>query len=161
MALLLLAAVFEGFARTYYLAGVFHAPVAESHHPPARSGLHLLDLIACEPDLTGTLMVFAFRTRFNPTAHKRLILLARNALLIAAIARWPLTLVHRNSITAGRVSYVFLLMLVLYDLWSRRKLHRATTWAGAFLVAVQQLAIPIGRSARWHAFAGWVQSAVG
>jgi len=27
MALLLLAAVFEGFARTYYLAGVFHAPL--------------------------------------------------------------------------------------------------------------------------------------
>jgi hypothetical protein len=52
-------------------------------------------------------------------------------------------------------------MLVLYDLWSMHKLHRATVLAGAFLVAVQQLAIPIGRSAPWHAFAGWVQSAVG
>jgi hypothetical protein len=49
-------------------------------------------------------------------------------------------------------------MLVAYDLWSTRKLQRTTLWAGAFLVAVEQMALPIGRTAAWHAFAGWVQS---
>jgi FtsH-binding integral membrane protein len=129
--------------------------------PPGRDPRSFYAIPLANMVVFGTLIVFAFRARFNPTAHKRLILLATNALLIAAIARWPLTLVHRNSIMAGRVSYIFLLMLVLYDWWSVRKLHRATMWAGAFLVTVQQLAIPIGRSAPWHAFAGWVKSAAG
>ena len=220
VAVLMLATVFVGFAPTYYLAGIFQAPLPNRlihihgaafsawmlllivqtslvsagrvaihrrlgiagmilaclmvvvgvmaatdtlirQGPPGRDPRSFYAIPLANMVVFGTLIVFAFRARFNPTAHKRLILLATNALLIAAIARWPLTLVHRNSIMAGRVSYLFLLMLVLYDLWSMRKLHRATLWAGAFLVAVQQLAIPIGRSAPWRAFAGWVQSAVG
>jgi hypothetical protein len=77
--------------------------------------------------------------------------------MIAAIARWPIWS-HRDPITATLASYVFLLILVAYDLWSTRKLHRATIWAGAFLIFVQQIRIPIGRTAAWHSFATWVQS---
>jgi hypothetical protein len=46
---------------------------------------------------------------------------------------------------------------VVYDLWSTRKVHRATLWAGAFLVLVSQVGLPIGKTAAWHAFASWVQ----
>jgi hypothetical protein len=81
------------------------------------------------------------------------------ALLIAAIARWPFAIVHRNPIMGALFSYTFLLILVGYDLWSARKVYRATLWAGAFLIFVQQIRIPIGKSAAWHAFASWVQSA--
>jgi hypothetical protein len=49
-------------------------------------------------------------------------------------------------------------MLVAYDLWSTRKIHRATLWAGAFLIFVQQIRLPIGKTAAWHALAAWVQS---
>ena len=49
-------------------------------------------------------------------------------------------------------------ILVAYDLWSTRKVHRATIWAGAFLIFVQQIRIPIGRTATWHAFATWIQT---
>jgi hypothetical protein len=78
--------------------------------------------------------------------------------MIAAIGRWPFSLVHRNAIMAGMCSYIFLLMLAAYDLWSTRKVHRATLWAGAFLIVVQMIRIPIGKTAAWHTFASWIQS---
>jgi FtsH-binding integral membrane protein len=105
----------------------------------------------------ATLIFFAFRARSNPPAHKRLIFVGTVALMIAAIARWPF-LGQRNPITAALLSYVFLLLLVSYDLWSTRRIHRATIWASAFLIFVQQIRIPIGKTAAWHAFATWVQS---
>src|SRR3979490_3037697 len=198
MALLLLATVFVGFARTYYLAGVFHAPLPSPiiHlHGAAFSCWILLlvaqaslvsagrvdihrrlgiagVLLACLMAILGvladtdslvreagpagrdpkffyiipltdmlifaTLVFFAFRARSNPPAHKRLILVATVALMIAAIARWPLALVHRNPIRAALLSYLLLLILVVYDFWCTRKVHRTTLWAGAFLIIVQQ-----------------------
>jgi len=48
--------------------------------------------------------------------------------------------------------------LAAYDVWSTRKLHRATLWAGTFLILVQQIRLPIGKTAAWHALAAWVQS---
>ena len=52
---------------------------------------------------------------------------------------------------------IFLLLLVAYDLWSLRKVHPATLWAGIFMIVVQQIRIPIGMSAPWHHFAAWAQ----
>jgi FtsH-binding integral membrane protein len=218
MALLLLATVFVGFAPTYYLAGVFRAPLpspiihvhgalfscwvlllvaqtmlVSSHRvhihrrlgiagftlacvmvivgvwaatdmlvrngPPGRDARAFYAIPLSDMVIFATLIFFAFRARSNPTAHKRIILVATIALMIAAIARWPLAYVHRNAHHASLVSYIFVVMLVLYDLWSTHKIHRATVAAGAFLVFVQQIAGPIGRTAAWHAFAAWVQSA--
>ena len=218
MALLILATVFVGFARTYYLAGVFHAPLPSliihlhgaafscwilllvtqaSLVAAGRVDIHrrlgivgfllaclmvILGVLAATDSLVreagpvgrdpkffyiipltdmvifAVLVFFAFRARSNPPAHKRLILVATVALMIAAIARWPLALVHRNAIRAALLSYLFLLILAAYDFWSTRKVHRATLLAGAFLIIVQQIRIPIGKTAAWHAFASWAQS---
>jgi FtsH-binding integral membrane protein len=106
----------------------------------------------------AVLVFFALRARFNPAAHKRIILVATTGLLIAAIARWPLAMVHRKPLMAALLSYIFLLILAGYDLWSTRKVHHATIWASAFLIFVQQIRLPIGQTAAWHAFATWVQS---
>lgn len=217
IALLMLATVFVGFARTYYLAGVFGAPLPSliihlhgaafscwilllvtqtSLVSAGRIDIHrrlgiggfllaclmvILGVMAATDSLIrnagpagrdpkffyiipltdmlifGTLIFFAFRSRSDSAAHKRLIMVATTALLIAAIARWPF-LGQRNPIKAALLSYFFLLLLVAYDLWSTRRVHRATIWAGAFLIFIQQIRIPIGRSAVWHEFAGWVQS---
>jgi FtsH-binding integral membrane protein len=208
-----------GFARTYYLAGVFRAPlpslIVHLHGAAFSCWILLLVtqaslvsagrvdihrrlgiagfLLACLMIILGvlaatgslvrhggppgqdpkffyiipltdmlifaTLVFFAFRARSNPPAHKRLILVATVALMIAAIARWPLAIIDRNPPVMGALfSYFFLLILVAYDLWSTRKIHRATLWAGAFLIIVQQIRIPIGKTAAWHAFATWAQS---
>jgi len=51
-----------------------------------------------------------------------------------------------------------LLLLAAYDLWSSRKIHRATFWGSAFLIFMGQMSRFIGPTASWHAFAHWVQS---
>jgi FtsH-binding integral membrane protein len=106
----------------------------------------------------GTLIFFAFRVRHDPSAHKRIIYIAPVGVLIAAIARFPLSWLFHNAVHAAIASYAFLLLLAAYDVWSTRKLYPATFWAGTFLVFVQQIRWPIGETAAWQAFAAWVQS---
>ena len=106
----------------------------------------------------ATLILFAFRLRRDSSSHKRIIYVATTGLLIAAIARWPLPFVHRNAPMASLASYIFLILLAGYDWWSLRKVHRATLWAGAFLIFVQNVRIPIAKTAAWHHFAAWMQS---
>jgi hypothetical protein len=112
----------------------------------------------------AVLIVFAYRARFDSAAHKRLIIVASTALMAAPIARWHLhgflqTRAFGVSATmAERLSYIFLLLLIAYDLWAMRRIHRATVWAGAFLIIFQQSALYFGRTWVWHAFAGWVQT---
>jgi hypothetical protein len=217
MALLMLATVFVGFARTYYLAGVFHAPLpsliihlhgavfscwilllvtqaslvsagcVDIHRRLGIAGMLLACLMVIVGVLAATdllvrggpagrdpqsfyivpmsdmlvfamLISFAFSARSNPPVHKRLILVATTALLTAAIVRWPLVIVHRKVPTAALFADIFLLILAAYDLWSTRKVYRVTLWAGAFLIFVQQIRVPIGKTAAWHAFASWVLS---
>jgi hypothetical protein len=218
VALLMLATVFLGFAQTYYLAGVFRAPLPSliihlhgaafsawilllvtqtSLVAAGRVDLHrrlgiagfllaclmvVLGVLAATDSLVreagpagrdpkffyiiplsailifGVLIFFAYRFRANSPAHKRLVLIATTALLVAAVARWPVAAINRNAPRATLVSFVFLLMLVVYDLWTLRKIHRATLWAGAFLIVVSFARIPIGKTAVWHSFAGWVQA---
>jgi len=216
MSLLLLATVFVGFAPTYYMAGVFHAPLpsliihlhgaafscwilllvaqtslvsagrVDIHRrlgiagfllaclmvilgvmaatdtlmrnasPPGRDPRSFYIVPMTDMVVFATLIFFAFRARSKPAEHKRLILVATIGLSIAAIARWPL--VHRNPGEAALLSYVFLIFMVAYDLWSTHKVHRATIWAGALLVLVQQIRPYLGHTAAWHSLAGWVQS---
>lgn len=220
MALLILASVFLGFARSYYLAGIFHAPLpslivhihgavfstwilllitqtslvsagrVDIHRRLGIAGFFLACLMIVLGVLAATdalarpntpsgldvktfyiipmtdmlifavLMFFAFRYRVNPAAHKRIILVATIGIMIAAIARWPFVMVYRKPLVAALLSYIFLLILVLYDLLSTRKIHRATLWASAFLALVQQVRFPFGQTAAWHAFATWAQGLV-
>lgn len=218
MALLLLVTVFVGFARTYYLAGVFHAPLpsiiihlhgaaftcwilllvtqtslvsagrVDIHRRLGIAGFLLaclmvvLGVLAASDSLahrvspTGldpkvfyvvpmtdmlifsVLIACAFRFRFNAAAHKRLILIATISLMIAAIARWPIAFSHRNPFRAALISWVFLLLLIAYDLWSTRKVHRATIYATVFLIIVQLIRFPLAHTHAWQSFAAWAQS---
>lgn len=219
-ALLMLLTVFAGFARTYFLAGMFRAPlpsliihvhgaafsawilllVAQTSLVLAgRVGIHrrlgtagfllgglmvILGVLAATDALArggvpgrdprvfyivpltdmlifATLLPFAFRARFDPPAHKRLIYIATTGLLTAAIARLPMAFSYRKAPVAALLSYGFLLLLMAYDLWSTRKVHRATLRAGGFLILLQQLRTPLATTGPWLAFAAWVQSLVG
>jgi hypothetical protein len=216
MAILLLGTVFLGFAKTYYLAGMFRAtlPSLVIHiHGAAFSSWILLLIVqtslvsagrvdihrrlgvvgfglAClmvvlgsmaatdllrrdgaalganaktfyasslgDMVIFGTLVYFAFRDRFNPASHKRLILIATIALMAAAINRWPFAIIQQSPFLIMGINDAFLLLLVLYDLWSTHKVHRSTIWGGLFLIIVQQLELPIGSTAVWQNFATWV-----
>jgi hypothetical protein len=114
------------------------------------------------------LIVFAYRARFDSAAHKRLIIVASTALLTAPIARWHLHWsIGRQRVFGVRhpaaelISYTFILFLIAYDIWATRRIHRATVWAGAFLIGLQLIAPFFGRTAVWHAFAAKVQHFAG
>jgi hypothetical protein len=106
----------------------------------------------------ATLIFFAYRARFDPAAHKRLILIATISLLDAPTGRPPFTVITARPFFDSTFVYIFLLLLVAYDLWSMRKVHRATLWAAAFVVVVGQLRVPIGSTAVFHTFATWAQN---
>jgi hypothetical protein len=220
MALVMLVTVLVGFAHTYYLAGLFRAPLpsriihihgavfscwilllvaqtslvsagrVDIHRRLGVAGFFLgclmivLGLVAAtdalargaptgrDPQmfyiigLTDILLFavplyFAFRARLEPPAHKRFIYIATIALLTPAIARLPFAFVFRKSPVVALLADSFLLVLIGYDLWSTRRVHRATLWAGAFLVLVLHIRFPLGKTAAWHAFAAWVQHLVG
>jgi hypothetical protein len=220
VAALILAAVFLGFARTYYLAGVFRAPLPNllvhihgavfslwillliaqtSFIASGRVDIHrrvglfgfglaclmvLLGLMAATDNLArhfapgeagagvkafyavpvgdmlvfSTLIYFGFRERFNPAAHKRLMLVATITLLDAAFVRWPIPATWWDLRIAEVCCYALLLLLMCYDLWSAGKLHRATLWASVLLIVVQQVRMPIGRTFLWQSLATWAQN---
>jgi FtsH-binding integral membrane protein len=220
MALLILTTVFIGFARTYFLAGVFRAPLpsviihihgaafscwillliaqvslvsagrVDVHRRLGVAGFGLaclmvmLGVLAATNSLSrgfappgsgmdprtfyaipladmlvfATLVLFAYRARFNPSAHKRLILIATITLMDAPTGRPPFTVITAHPFLDGAFTWLFLVLLVGYDLWSTHRIHRATIGAGLFMLIVQQLRFPIGNTAAWHAFATWVQS---
>jgi hypothetical protein len=109
--------------------------------------------------LFGALIFFAYRARSRPASHKRLILIATLALLDAGVARWPFAFIRHHGLWLAELcTSAFLLPLVAYDLWTTRKIHRVTIWAGAALILLQQLRPFIGATAPWHAFAAWAQN---
>ena len=222
MAVIILATVFIGFARSYYLAGVFHAPLpnllVHIHGAVFTSWIVLLitqtslvaggrvDLhrrlgllgfaVACLMVILGimvatdsmarhfapgkvgvsqkafyavpiadmaafaTLIYFGFRERVNPAAHKRLMLIATIMITDAAFIRWPIPVVWWNLQTAQICCYALLLLLAGYDLWSTKKIHRATLWGSVLVVVLQQMRAPVGHTALWQSFAAWVLNLV-
>lgn len=219
MAVLILATTAVGFSRTYYLNGLFYAPlpspiihlhavvftiwillyvVQSALVPLGRVAAHRklgmaafgfagltavvgvisgVDMLVRNDDFGtgigaktfsvipfGTMAIFAplmlgaFLARRTPAVHKRLILIANIALTFAPVARYPLSyllgLAHSDQI----FQWFFLAMLVVYDLFSQHKIHKATWVAGTFLVVTLHFLFPIGMTGGWIAFAGWTQS---
>jgi hypothetical protein len=213
MALLILVTVFVGFARTYYLAGLFRAPLpslvvhlhgaafscwivllivqtsliaarrVDIHRRLGIAGFTLACLMVvlgiwvnnralardtAPPDadranlyflgmalifVFGVLMLFAFHSRSTPAVHKRLIFIATVALLPAATGRLPLAFVSGGIRNPSFLSYMFLLLLVVYDLWSIGKVHRATLAAAIFLIFTEQITMTVGHTASAQSFA--------
>jgi hypothetical protein len=215
MALLILGSVLLGFGRSYYFAGVFHAPlpnplvhlhaavfsawillliVQTSLVSAGRLDLHrrlgifgaalagamvvLAFLVATDSLARGftppgspfdpksfysiplfetavfcVLMIWALRARGDGPAHKRLILIATISLMGPAVNRWSfLPIAHRGLWTSLIIDF-FILLVVAFDLWSRRRIHRATAQGGLFMMIAHQAMFPIGLTPVWHRFA--------
>jgi FtsH-binding integral membrane protein len=218
MAALILLSVFIGFSPTYFLAGVFRAPLpapiihfhgaafscwvlllvvqtslvsahrVDIHRRLGIFGFCLAALMVVLGVLAATnllvrnagrggldpkefyivpmgdmlifaiLIFFAYRSRKNPAAHKRLILIATVSLLTAAFARFHVGFLFRQITHAMLASYAFLLLLAIYDLWSTHKIQRVTLFGSTILIVAQFVRFPVSHTAAWHAFATWVQS---
>jgi hypothetical protein len=91
--------------------------------------------------------------RRDSQTHKRLMLLATISILDAAVARLPFELLRTSNWTYLPATDVFLLTAIVYDVVSRRTVHRAYVWGGLVLIIEQALRIPVGETAAWHAIA--------
>ena len=96
----------------------------------------------------------SFRRRSD--VHKRLMLLAMISLLPAAIARLPFDLLKAGPPAFFGLADLFLVPCLLYDLFARGRVHRATAWGGLVIVASQPLRLMIGGTDAWLAFARWL-----
>jgi hypothetical protein len=222
MAIAMLVFVLIGFARSYYLAGVFHSPPLPNvlvhvhgalftawillfvtqtslvashrvdlhrrlgawgvslaaamvvvglvtaidsearHFEPGDAGVETRAFFTVTISLTvlfGTFVYLAYRNRMKPAAHKRYMLLATITLMDAAFQRFPVPASWWGPEAAALLCTIPLVaILAAYDYWSSGKVHRVTLWAGALIIALQQIRSPLGHTAVWQQFALWVQT---
>ena len=107
------------------------------------------------------LAAWAFAARRNPSAHKRLMLLATLAISDAGFARWLGSSVNAvlGSGFIGTLGSIYLgsdtlvVGLGVYDLATRRRLHPAYVVAVVWMVAIQLAATALVRDPQWKAVA--------
>jgi len=106
----------------------------------------------------ASLATAAILLRAKPETHKRLMLIALIAgLLPAAIARSPA--IRLGPAGVGAVVIALLLAGPIYDLLTRRRIHRAYAWGLLFVVCTMPpTRLAIGHTQAWHRFVGWVIS---
>jgi hypothetical protein len=104
----------------------------------------------------------SWRARRRPDAHKRLILIATMGLVAAAFGRFPWSRIGLPP-AAGAVTGLgsLLLILIVYELISIRRIHRSTMWAAPLMLASVALAVPIGMTPVWRAFAALLNRTIG
>jgi hypothetical protein len=99
----------------------------------------------------------AFYYRRRPETHKRLMLLATIAILPAAVARLPFAFIQQiGPLAFFGLSDLFIVPILLYDLVTRGRPHRATVLAGALIVISHPLRLLIGNTKAWLVFATWL-----
>jgi hypothetical protein len=116
----------------------------------------------------GDMLVFAlligagFYYRRRLDVHKRLMLLATIAILPAAVARLPFDFIQQvGPLAFFGLPDLFVLVLLLSDLDTRGRPHRATVWGGLLLIVSHPLRLVVGGTQAWLSFATWLTDWVG
>lgn len=99
-------------------------------------------------------VLWAFLARRDAPSHKRFILFATFIIIGPAIARWPIA---ANAIAFHVFLNSFPALLVIYDLWTRRSLHRATAWGVGLMVSLELVVSPLAHSSAINAAVEWLQ----
>ena len=104
----------------------------------------------------------SWRARRRPDAHKRLILIATMGLVAAAFGRFPWARIGLPPAAGAATGLgILLLILIVYELISIRRIHRSTMWAAPLVFASVALAVPIGMTSAWQAFAAFLNRTIG
>jgi len=94
--------------------------------------------------------------RRRPETHKRLMTLATISLMSAPIARLPFELMKAGPPAFFGLTDLFIVVMLGYDLATRRRVHPATIWGGLFILVSQPLRLMLSGTPAWLAFAGWL-----
>jgi uncharacterized membrane protein YozB (DUF420 family) len=110
--------------------------------------------------LFAFLISWAFLARRDAPTHKRLVLCATFLIIVPAIARWPIMQnIAQNLVVFYTCVNSFPALLVVYDLWTRRSLHRATIWGVVLMIALQLVVPVLAQSALIGSTIAWLQRA--
>lgn len=104
----------------------------------------------------AVLIFSAYRWRHDPATHKRLILIASITIVDAATGRSPLTKITQLPYLNNVFTQFYTVLLATFDLWYLKRIHRATLVAGLFSIVMLLIAIPVGGTRPWLAFANWM-----
>jgi hypothetical protein len=108
----------------------------------------------------GELALFAVLTfwgllaRRDAASHKRLMILGTMAILGPAIGRWPIPF---NPVVVLSIYACLPLLVVAYDIWSRRLIHRSTAIAYAMIVAKALTVLPLSRLGVCQQVIAWIR----
>jgi hypothetical protein len=125
---------------------------ARGSAPPGTDPLAFLIIPVTDMVLFATFVGAAVAMRRNKEAHKRLMLLAYISILVAAVARLPGVIQHGPLVFFG-LTFIYLVIAIAYDLWSRRRVHAVYLWGGALLVASVPLRLMLSSTQAWRAVA--------
>lgn len=102
--------------------------------------------------LFATFVTAALVLRRDKETHKRLMLLAYISIIVAAVARLPGVLPLGPLVFFG-LGYLLVVVAVIYDLVSRRRVHTVYLWGGALMVISVPLRLMISDTDTWRTFA--------
>ena len=110
----------------------------------------------------ATLVAAGVMARRNPSAHKRLMLLASVSLLPPAVARLPFPpSLPGGIVTIFLICYLAVLPLVWFDLRTLGRVHRATLWGGLLILVCIPARFLIAASDTWLRIGDWLVRRVG
>jgi hypothetical protein len=123
--------------------------------PPGLDALVFLVVPVFDILLFAVFVSAAIVLRRNKEAHKRLMLLAYVSMLTAAVARLPGVMALGPPGFFG-LTFVFVLIGVAYDLFSRRRVHPVYAWGGLLLALSMPGRLVLSGTPLWRSFAEWV-----
>jgi hypothetical protein len=105
--------------------------------------------------LFAVLIAWAMIVRRTPAAHKRLMILSTLAIIGPAVNRFPFSDAMRLP---GTILVVLglPLLVVAYDVWTLRRVHRTTVIATASIWIEALTLIPVSQLAVWQPLIRWI-----
>ena len=102
------------------------------------------------------LVAWGMLARRDAASHKRLMILGTMAMLGPAIDRWPFP---RSIGVAGTIGvYIAIpLLVVAYDFWSRRRIHRTTAIAYPLIAIPMLTVIPLSNLEFFQRCVEWIE----
>jgi hypothetical protein len=112
----------------------------------------ILDMLVFAP-----MFAAAIYCRRKPELHKRLMVVATTALLIAAVGRMPFLGEPRNQLALHAIWVAPILLAMAHDFWRQRKVHPVYVLGLVVLVLEGPLVrTPARVSETWQNMAGWL-----
>ena len=116
----------------------------------------LLDMLVFAP-MFGAAVYY----RRRPELHKRLMIVATTALLIAAVGRMPFLGQPRNLLLVHLIWTAPILLAMAHDLWRQRRVHPVYVFGVVVLVLEGPVVRALVRgSEQWRDLSGWLATLV-